>query len=331
MLACKDCSCIADDHGAGVTPVTGTEELVQGEAAEEAAVVAGSADAGQAEALATTGTVGLGGPDRKPKQRPKPLLEDSELQDLPPEVLPQPADIDIPSVRPAVPLEMQSTSSPTSSKPSFGLGVPPRPSMWPGLPAGSVNGETPALNFVAVLSRRDYDTAFGVWFHTSDRRCFEILDVDDTGETAATEHNSRVDPAHKLLPGRFIMSVNDDCDIAVMEAEWDKGTHVKLQVCQAMEFVMRLEKEKGSTLGIDVHIDRRAGSIIILRLGEGLLAGWNSKRPELEVKVLDRIVAVNGNRTRSDKLLQALKDATGDTKVVIARPSWRGAQRNIVL
>lgn len=190
------------------------------------------------------------------------------------------------------------------------------------LPAGSVNGETPSFNFVAMLARRNHKIPFGVYFHSSDRKCFEILEVDDTGKTAAAEYNARAEPMWKLLPGRFIMSVNGICDADAMESEQMSGLRAKLQICQAMEFNVQVVKNCSSKLGVDVHIDRRGSSIIIWGLDDGLIKSWNARRPELQVEVLDRIVAVNGKRMRSEPLLQMLKDATGETQLVIARPAW---------
>lgn len=257
------------------------------------------------------------------KDEPRPKEE------LGPKVLPRPLDTSTSMLRPLSPTDLRcdvSVISPSSSKPSFGPGTPIRkPGMWPGAPPGSLNGESPSFNVSAVLARRNSAISWGICFHASDGKCLEILcidEVDGSTKTPVGVYNGRVEISCRILPGRFIMSVNEACDLAGMEEEWVKGTVAKLQVCQPMEFMILLEKETGSKLGVDVHIDRLAGSIIILALGEGAIADWNTRRPELQVEVSDRIVAVNGERMRSDKLLEVLKDATGDVKVVIARPAW---------
>mmetsp|Transcript_120484 Transcript_120484/g.236813 ORF Transcript_120484/g.236813 Transcript_120484/m.236813 type:complete len:141 (+) Transcript_120484:76-498(+) len=62
-----------------------------------------------------------------------------------------------------------------------------------------------------------------------------------------------------------------------------------------VEFTIKLNKTERDTLGVDVdHKDER--TLLIEKITGGLIGDWNSKNPGKQVKVGDRIVAVNGKR-----------------------------------
>mmetsp|Transcript_26812 Transcript_26812/g.61822 ORF Transcript_26812/g.61822 Transcript_26812/m.61822 type:complete len:168 (+) Transcript_26812:84-587(+) len=78
-------------------------------------------------------------------------------------------------------------------------------------------------------------------------------------------------------------------------------------------FTITIDKRQGARLGIDV--DHQDGvTLLIEHINEGLVATWNKDYPEKEVKVGDRIHAVNGQR---GEVLQLVGECQKDIELVM--------------
>mmetsp|Transcript_75113 Transcript_75113/g.140088 ORF Transcript_75113/g.140088 Transcript_75113/m.140088 type:complete len:170 (-) Transcript_75113:76-585(-) len=65
---------------------------------------------------------------------------------------------------------------------------------------------------------------------------------------------------------------------------------------QPSEYMITLDKASGHTLGVDVDLADGQTMLVDKLDAVGLIADWNRKNPELEVRINHRIVEVNGVR-----------------------------------
>mmetsp|Transcript_69027 Transcript_69027/g.128935 ORF Transcript_69027/g.128935 Transcript_69027/m.128935 type:complete len:168 (+) Transcript_69027:81-584(+) len=78
-------------------------------------------------------------------------------------------------------------------------------------------------------------------------------------------------------------------------------------------FTITIDKRQGQKLGIDV--DHQDGvTLLIEHINDGLVANWNKDYPEKEVKIGDRIHAVNGQK---GEVLQLVAECQKDIELVM--------------
>mmetsp|Transcript_85373 Transcript_85373/g.164371 ORF Transcript_85373/g.164371 Transcript_85373/m.164371 type:complete len:119 (-) Transcript_85373:20-376(-) len=75
------------------------------------------------------------------------------------------------------------------------------------------------------------------------------------------------------------------------------------------EFTIELHKREGGIrLGIDVDLNE--GSYLwVDKIREGLVHSWNQEYPDMEVKVNDYVMAVNGIRGNAHHMAEACKNS----------------------
>lgn len=95
----------------------------------------------------------------------------------------------------------------------------------------------------------------------------------------------------KYLPGLDLEHLLEELDIPVYYA----GDMIATpgQPRYSRKWAVKLDRSAGGILGIEVD-HTMDGSLLISRIGEGLMTAWNEANPKAEVVPGDRIVEVNG-------------------------------------
>jgi hypothetical protein len=75
------------------------------------------------------------------------------------------------------------------------------------------------------------------------------------------------------------------------------------------------------TLVENVNIEVSVDSLQVTRIWEGPLARWNRWHPEIQVRVGDRIIKVNGRQNCADDMLAEMISATSVLTFVVRRSS----------
>jgi len=74
------------------------------------------------------------------------------------------------------------------------------------------------------------------------------------------------------------------------------------------EFSVNVSTGEGS-LGLELQKAPRGTSLLIYALNDGLITNWNATNPNKQVKVNDRIVAVNGHRGNTAEMMKRIKES----------------------
>lgn len=76
------------------------------------------------------------------------------------------------------------------------------------------------------------------------------------------------------------------------------------------EWIVRVSRSGTQLLGL--HTDTTEGfSVLVRRIGGGLLSAWNAAHPDREVRAGDRVIAVNGQRGDAQRLIQLMSMSGG--------------------
>merc|ERR1712107_354126 len=84
-----------------------------------------------------------------------------------------------------------------------------------------------------------------------------------------------------------------------------------------MGITINVEKREGKDLGIDVDFSDRQ-TFRLVRIKQGVLQDWNHSHPSKQVRKDDRILAVNGIRGTTEKILSEVR-RTSTYELVIQR------------
>jgi len=75
-----------------------------------------------------------------------------------------------------------------------------------------------------------------------------------------------------------------------------------------LEFIFVADVRNGASIGLHVMGHKENGSVVIAGvLTEGLARDWNEANPKTPVRVGDSILAVNGVKGSSERILQQLR------------------------
>merc|ERR1712039_702084 len=87
--------------------------------------------------------------------------------------------------------------------------------------------------------------------------------------------------------------------------EANGGTSLDFVMKRPAEFVVDIDKasQPGVQFGIGVDFIATGRSVLIKKIDAGLVQSWGSSHPDKEVKLGDRIVAVNDFRGDPEKML----------------------------
>jgi len=182
---------------------------------------------------------------------------------------------------------------------------------------GSV-GEAPAVAFTVRVEFAK-GQSLGMSFDIIQSDNLRINLVDATGPIA--DYNSGASEELRVREGDYIMSVNGSSgDAKAKLGAMHLGGAVVLEIRRAYSFqVNGLDKSQGR-LGLDLTFHGKSTAACIKKIFvDGLIKEHNQAHPDLEVRIGDLIVAVNGQRGGSRELVQLI-GASDKLDLTIVRP-----------
>jgi len=136
------------------------------------------------------------------------------------------------------------------------------------------------------------------------------------------EHNLRAPKSDHVKAGQFIVQANDDRSTAASMADIVRnGSRVDMIIRRPLEMTVAVDKkDKKAPLGIDFPAKITGNNLLIVGLKDGPVNDWNLANPDLEVKLGDRITAVNGQSGKATELCKKMK-ALDRFLMTIVRPA----------
>jgi hypothetical protein len=143
-----------------------------------------------------------------------------------------------------------------------------------------------------------------------DGRTLQVAEVRAKG--SVWKHNATAPLEERVLAGDFIVSVDGLGGSATqMLQHIQNQSRVMLEVCRPAPFKVVLSRTSSlSEVGMTVQCADEVGktiSLVVVDIQGGLLSDWNRSQPGASVRVLDRIVKVNGIERNTDAMLEAFQ------------------------
>jgi len=135
-------------------------------------------------------------------------------------------------------------------------------------------------------------------------------------------YNKEAEPARQLLPGDYIVKINDVEGNAVkLDMALKKQTSLNMVCRRADEWRAAVDKgSKEGSLGLEFVKPPKGSTIVITNILAGAVERWNEECPERAVKAGDRILAINGKRSKPADMLKKCK-ASAQLTLTLARPA----------
>lgn len=178
--------------------------------------------------------------------------------------------------------------------------------------------DEPCADFVVQLQNPQFK-ALGV---DLDTQANSLVYVNDVKDGVVQVYNRTAKPESRLGPGHFIIKVNGVEGLASdMVDEMNRLASLRLLVRKPFTMCVAIDKKshKGLLAGVDFVKRSAVGCLLINQLSEGPIEEWNIVNPGREVRVGDRIIAVNGQKGKAADLLKKLK-ALNRCLITIVRP-----------
>lgn len=178
--------------------------------------------------------------------------------------------------------------------------------------------------FSVTIEKSPLDMGLGLSMDVSDGVKVHIIDV-STDDGAAARYNRKASEEHRIRPGYYVVGVNSSSgDAKKLLGDMQNADAVTLDIRKPVLWSVTIEKKDGETLGLDLHYELNSKSLVIDNVSEGAVARCNSGQtnPTMEIRRLDRIVAVNGFEGTSLELMDWL--ATPTVTLGMSRPARRG-------
>jgi len=144
-----------------------------------------------------------------------------------------------------------------------------------------------------------------------------VTDIDDGAHlviTAVMENghiqawNDKHPEHERVTVGDRVLSVNGvQGEPAQLLKLLDTYRWLKVVIRRHSEFSIALVRPGTEKLGIELRFREGGHTLLVRKVGEGMLQEWNRLHPGLELKVGDRIVAVNGTRGEGSLLNSKVK------------------------
>lgn len=135
-----------------------------------------------------------------------------------------------------------------------------------------------------------------------------------------SDYNSSVESHLAIRESLYLVACNGIEDaVQLVEALKKSGATLNLTLRRSHELTVHLVKSDGA-LKMNLHHVPDSSSVLITAIGEGPVTKWNTENPDRQVKVGDRIVAVNGQRGLAKDLYDSIKAVKGAT-FTISRPA----------
>mmetsp|Transcript_29775 Transcript_29775/g.68564 ORF Transcript_29775/g.68564 Transcript_29775/m.68564 type:complete len:299 (+) Transcript_29775:64-960(+) len=141
-------------------------------------------------------------------------------------------------------------------------------------------------------------------------------------EGPITAWNQAHGPEHRVRTGCRILEVNGTRGEPVsMIQAMKQASALRIQLRHPKCFTIRLTKQDGKGFGICIvgGSTQKMSALKVSQFGPGVVNDWNREHTEKEVKIGDRIVAVNGIVHEPPRMLAALKDCD-EVSLDIMRP-----------
>jgi len=149
-----------------------------------------------------------------------------------------------------------------------------------------------------------------------DKTSADVLFVTSIGKTGPVkEYNDKVEASEQMKTGQYIVAVNDAKDRTGMIQELKKEGKVVLSMVRPLCFTVAINKK--GPLGVTVGQAATSNLITVVR-DDGPVMEWNASHKDKEVKVGDRVLAVNGSRVQG-KAQMALLKKDGPLQIVFCR------------
>lgn len=141
------------------------------------------------------------------------------------------------------------------------------------------------------------------------------IDFDDGDRQAVIVTNVRGATSCQLQHADRIVQIDGDRSFAGIVAKLGERLAYDIEVQRPEEIEVILKKTP-LTSKIGAVIAQASGkSLWVKKVREGMIDDWNKEHPAYAIKPGDRIVAVNGNRLSSEKLLAEIRNAQEEPMV----------------
>lgn len=187
--------------------------------------------------------------------------------------------------------------------------------------AGQAYPAGPAVEF-AVRVTKSVGQGLGMDIDILDKNNCQIIGMKEEGLVSA--YNLTTEPETQVRAGDFIVSVNGVTgDPQTLVKEMQKTGEMNIAVRRPFEFPVVVERQDNS-LKFSLNYAPNSVALIITAIQDGPITAWNKLHPDRDVKVGDRIVAVNGTKDFAAKMFDIMKSST-KVQLLIARPATDSA------
>jgi len=138
--------------------------------------------------------------------------------------------------------------------------------------------------------------------------------------------NDTLPARQQIAVGDFITKVNSvDGDVRKILDSLTQDAKLELVVRRPVEFSVAVERtEPHESLGLAFPNKPSGNCLVVMAIGDGLVKDWNASHPDAQVKVLDRIVAVGGQKGIAVELQG--HTVAGKLRLTFVRPTKEGGQ-----
>jgi len=171
--------------------------------------------------------------------------------------------------------------------------------------------------FVVKLSRKGSDP-LGVEFDKMDPENLMVVKL--TGPGLFHTYNETADHEKMVCPGDKIKRVNGQeapAEELIALLEKERKLTLVLQHCQESEHYI---EKKGRSLGLELAVSEKATCLTVQRIeATGLVAVSNQAGRDRQIRVHDKIIAVDGERGAAPELMRKMKERD---VVILSVFSW---------
>lgn len=153
----------------------------------------------------------------------------------------------------------------------------------------------------------------------------KLLQVNNVNDGAVKRYNMSAPQDMQIKPGAFIQAVNGKHqNIQVMLLQFRGEKILKLTFAPKEEFEVHFSKKNGKNLALDLHFLPENRSLIITRIGDGLVQEHNERmqaegEPNRVIRRYDRIFEVNGTTGKASQLMDLLR-SSDEVTLKMGRP-----------
>jgi hypothetical protein len=218
---------------------------------------------------------------------------------------------------------MSLVSSLRTSAPGSGKDAAPAPSTSGGATkdaASQGQGQRDLVDFIATefdieLKKSPGDT-LGMELDPLDN---EVMEVCSLLPGMVQSHNDRCAFSDQVRTGDFLVSINGNMgSTSAMIGRFNSDTTLLLKMRRLKPWSVSLKQSAGA-IRPSVNLQPNGKSLLVVRTTHQVIKEWNASRPDADIRVNDRILAVNDIAGDAKKMVDEILKAS-TLKMVIARP-----------